>query len=159
MDNTDKLILNLIQKRSKVSITELMKLCYLIDYVLTQKRKERVTEFKYERYLYGPFDKSIYIKIEKLIETGFVTSKSEYSDTGRDYIVYSLADESQELENYLVDFNNNGIDVIKGVVSELSSCNAKLLTQIAYKTPPIKSLGAEIGNNLGIGVILDLNTK
>lgn len=149
--DTENLLLHIMQKRKWVSITELMKLSYLIDYTLSTKNLSPITGFSYIRYFYGPFDRDIYRIIEDLIRRKEVVEDTEFSDTGREYIVYGLANKAQDMYDYLSDIDAKRSHLVQQILEKLSTCNSKLLTQIAYNTKPIEKIGARIGNEKGIG--------
>ena len=50
-------ILHLIDKIAIPTKTSLIKMCYLCDLVAFRENGKQITDFKYIRYYYGPFDK------------------------------------------------------------------------------------------------------
>ena len=80
--------------------------------------------------------------------------------------------ESAQYEEYILYMNNperatlsydkitkKEINIIHEVLTTVRGLGAKALTEIAYKTKPMKAIGAEIGNKKGLGLPLDLNAK
>ena len=57
---TDQLLTYIVKGHPEISITSLMKLSYLVDLVNIGKTDKQVSDFRYTRYIYGPFDHKIY---------------------------------------------------------------------------------------------------
>jgi hypothetical protein len=64
-----------------------MKLSYLVDLVNIKKRKEKISDFEYIRYNFGPFDNKIYNFVKQLLEKNIITQDSILSFSG-DYFSY-----------------------------------------------------------------------
>ena len=130
-----------------------MKLCYLIDLVSLKKNGGGVTNFRYIRYKFGPFDKAIYSCLEDLAANDRVSQEQGFaSETANDFIVFALGKEK-------LDTNLLTADEIKcadEVLNEVSGYGAKALTDIAYKTKPMKALGATRGGSENLFKELDL---
>ena len=142
------------QKHPKASITVLMKLCYLADLISVKRDKKQITSFEYRRYNFGPFDNNVYSCVEELTSKGILRAETDYTSTGNEFVVYHFNDEAG--------FSFNEVsEKEKGIIDELlASVNgygAKVLTEIAYKTEPLKSLGATIDGGEHLNAKLDLS--
>lgn len=138
------------------TITSIMKLAYLIDLISVKRNKKQISSFTYKRHLYGPFDQRIYSYIDKLIEEGVLIPLLEYSKDGKEYIIYKY---NEDAENISFDkLKEKEKELIDEVLEELQGLGPRVLTEIAYKTSPMKKIGAKIGNNKGIDQILDLSS-
>ncbi|MCX5807759.1 MAG: DUF4065 domain-containing protein, partial [Proteobacteria bacterium] len=71
-NKTQQLLAYIIKNRSNTSITELIKLSYIIDLVSIGKRHDRIFDFKYIRYNYGPFDKKLYDYIKHFVDNKII---------------------------------------------------------------------------------------
>jgi len=150
-----KLIYRIIRKHESASVTSLMKLAYLIDLVSVKRTGEKISEFDYFRYTYGPFNPAIYGVLEELSSEGKVSSQSVFSGVG-EYIVYTAVDtDSEEFVEGLAPDEQSLVDE---VVLSLQGYGAKALTEIAYKTEPMCALGATLGGAEAIGARLELSS-
>jgi hypothetical protein len=132
-----------------------MKLAYLIDLIAVKKHKAQISMFQYKRYLFGPFDKEIYVYLSDLVNEKILKEKPAFAPSGDEYIIYEFIDSAEGVK-----FNklkSNEISLIDSVLNELQGLGAKSLSQIAYATGPMKKLGATIGNRKGLNKALDLS--
>ena len=141
-------------KHGEVTITSLMKLAYLADYVLVQHGHGKISDFEYYRYFYGPFDGAIYSYLEDLTQKGEFNSHTEYSAFG-EYQVYSI---NEAAEIAATGLEQEEIELVSALLDQVKGYGPRMLTEAAYKTPPMLKIGAEIGNTEGLGVALDLST-
>ncbi|HMT01212.1 MAG TPA: Panacea domain-containing protein [Candidatus Absconditabacterales bacterium] len=150
--NNEKLIIYVIANRLGCSITEIMKLCYLIDLGGLKKLHKQITDFSYIRYTYGPFDQKIYDQVNVLVKKGILKYVCYAIPSGDEVCKYELQD------NFAMDFNfpNEEKTFIDEMLNSLSSFNAFELTKLAYQTKPMKDLGATLGGNQHIGDKLKL---
>ncbi len=51
----------------------------------------KITDFKYVRYHYGPFDKKIYKYLDDLEKKGIIKEGANISNTGDEFIIYSIS--------------------------------------------------------------------
>lgn len=141
MKKTKQLLYYIISKHPRASVTVLMKLSYLIDLVSLKDTKEKISEFDYKRYFYGPFDSQIYVLLEKMLKDGKISASVQFTlDT--DYPVYTI---SKDMQFDLL--TSNEIQLIDKALKELIGYGARTLTEIAYKTKPMKKLGATLGGS------------
>ena len=145
----------IIKKYGKPSVTSLMKLCYLTDLVSIQKKQPQVTEYTYKRYNYGPFDDKIYSDLEKLIANDAIKPEIEYTPRGDEFVTYQNLDKNFEFDKITEDEKKH----IDEVLESLKGYGAKVLTEIAYQTKPMKAIKATIGGNEGLNEILNLNAN
>lgn len=156
MKKTKQLLAYLIQTNPAVSITGLMKLSYLVDLVAVKKNHAEISDFKYRRYKYGPFDNRIYNVLKDLLKRGVIWEDSALSEMGEEFIVYKFNEKSDSSFEQITPEEK---EIIDGVVGSLKGYGAKALTQLTYRTKPMQKIGAKIGNDKGINVGLNLRTK
>lgn len=154
MDKTHQVIYKIISSHPSASITVIMKLAYIIDLIATRDLGKQITDLKYKRYFYGPFDSKVYEVVEDLISTGFVKSNTKFT-IDNDYFVFDIDKEFSDFDN----LEDKEVQVISDVLAELSGYGAKTLTEIAYKTKPMIKLGATLGGNENLDVELDLSAN
>lgn len=149
-----QLLTYIIKHNTRESVTSLMKLCYLIDLYGVQENSKQVTNFKYKRYNYGPFDNKLYKELESLVENEVITEASDYTSTGLEYVLYTYKDGEFSFNKIESD-----LPMIDKILDSLKGYGAKMLTEVAYKTKPMKALGATLGGNENYNSALDLTTK
>lgn len=154
-EKTKQFILYLIKNNPKSSITSLMKLAFLADLVSVKRLKKQISSFSYRRYHYGPFDKQIYSYVEGLTEAGLIFAESDYGATGEEFSVFSIVSEKKEGLNFSK-LSAAEVGIIDELLNSMRGYGARDLTEIAYKTKPMKRLRATIGGSEHLGEILDL---
>ncbi|MFC1656078.1 Panacea domain-containing protein [Patescibacteria group bacterium] len=142
-DKTKQFLAYLIQKHSRASITVIMKLAYLIDLISVQKTNKKISSFQYVRFYYGPYDKSINEYLSVMLGEGIIKSFLEYTPTGNEYVVYSFNDDNYNFDK----LSSKDISFIDEIMESLKGYGAKTLTEITYKTKPLKKMGATIGGD------------
>lgn len=146
-----KQLLCFILKDNPRDVTSLIKLSYLIDLAAIRKLRNQISEFEYIRYNYGPFDQKVYANLNELQKEGKVTSFSHYNSYGEN-VLFKLSDGVN-------DFNLISEDerqLIKDMLDSVEGYGARMLTDIAYQTKPMKALGATLGGNEHLGERLNL---
>jgi uncharacterized phage-associated protein len=151
---TKQLLAYLIQSNPCISITSLMKLSYLVDLLSTKERNKKISGFEYKRYKYGPFDEKIYANLNYLKDKKIICEDAAISETGDEFIVYKPLT-STPLEQITEDEKK----IIDKVVKSLKGYGSRALTELTYRTAPMKRIGAEIGNEKGINQRLDLKAN
>lgn len=154
LEKTKQLITYLI-KHNNYSITSLMKLSYLMDLVSIKKRVGKISDFDYRCYKHGPFDRKIYDYITELIDSNIIFEDVDYSPY-EEFIIYKLTDNSNINFSKL---SNREINIIDEVLESLKGYSAKMLTDVAYETKPMKAIGAKQGSIKNLNVTLNLNAK
>jgi len=152
-NRTKQLLAFIIQNHPGVSITSLMKLSYIIDLVSIQKTGNPISSFEYLRYKYGPFDNKIYDYLAELRLNNVVNDDVAYSQTGDEYIIYNFNENNEFKFDKLSEEEK---DIALEVIEELKGYGAKALVELAYKTKPMKKLGAKTNNEKGLNEKLDL---
>lgn len=142
------------QKHPKASITVLMKLCYLADLISVKREKKQITSFEYRRYNFGPFDNNVYSCVEELTSRGIFQAETDYTPTGNEFVVYHFNSEEEFLFDEITEKERKIIDEL---LESVNGYGAKVLTEIAYKTEPLKSLGATINGGENLNAKLDLS--
>ena len=152
----EQLLAYIIKNRPGTSVTSLMKLSYLVDLVSIKKGQHQISDFKYRRYYYGPFDNKIYNAIEGLVENNVIEGQPDYSFNGDEYIIYSFTGEENTSFDLITDDEE---DIILEVLESIKGYGAKTLMEITYKTKPMIEIGATIGGREHLNEILDLESK
>jgi uncharacterized phage-associated protein len=153
MKKTEQVLVYIIQHYQGIHITSLMKLLYVIDLVSIKKTEEQLSNFEYRRYKYGPFDKKIYEHIKRLLSEKIIKEDVDFSHGGEEHIIYLFNKEKDFEFNKLSDDEKRTIDE---VIESLQGYGAKALVELAYRTKPMKKLGAKIGNEKGLNEKLNL---
>ncbi len=162
MNKTEQMLLYLIRNGQAISVTSLIKLAYLCDLVSIKRTGQKISDFDYIRYYYGPFDKKVYDYLASLLENGSISSVLRYSPSGDEYYVYSCPEnfalsESQNLSDPAL--SKDDFVVMDDVLEEFGGYGPKILTEVAYKTAPMKRLGATLGGNEHLNERLDLSLQ
>ena len=152
---TEQFIAYIVFKRPRASITSIMKLSYLIDLVSFKNRGVVVSDFEYRRYTFGPFDKTIYETIERLVLNHILVQSTEYAPMGEEFTVFSFSPEKED-SFVFGELSSEEIELIDRVISELSGYGAKSLTELAYQTAPMQEKGATLGGNEHFNEVLNL---
>lgn len=153
-EKTKQLLVYLIKKHQRPSVTSLMKLSYLADLISVKREKKQITDFVYKRYNFGPFDEKIYEYLNELSVNNIIKAEPEYSLNGEEYLTYSAKDGGDEYPTN--ELSDNEIKMVDELLANVSGFGAKLLTEIAYKTKPMKELGATLGGNENMGQVLNM---
>jgi uncharacterized phage-associated protein len=153
---TSQFLAYIIQNNPNVSITSLMKLSYLTDLVSIGKLNKKISDFEYRRYKYGPFDKKIYEYLKCLIKKNMIIEDSGYTNTGEEFITYKY---NEKIPIFFDKLCDDEINVANGVLETLRGYGAKALTELTYKTKPMKKIGAILGSDIGLNKKLDLRTE
>jgi uncharacterized phage-associated protein len=156
MKKTEQVLVYIIQHYlgQGIHITSLMKLVYLVDLVSIKKTGKQLANFEYKRYKYGPFDKKIYGHIKSLLSENIIKEDGDFSHGGEEHIIYLFNKENDFEFNKLSDDEKHTIDE---VMESLEGYGAKALVELAYRTKPMKKLGAKIENSKGLNEKLDLH--
>ncbi len=153
-EKTKQLLTYLIQEHSSASVTVLMKLSYLIDLISVKKVRKQVTDFEYRRYFFGPFDQKIYLLLSELESEGIIIAESKYTSGGEEYVTYSIKMGEEDISSDQL--TEEDYAIADQVLEQLRGYGAKVLTDIAYQTAPMKKLGATQGGNQNLNAKLDL---
>lgn len=155
-NKTEQVLAYIVQKVPGVCITSLMKLCYFIDLIATDKRGEQITEFKYKGYAFGPFDSLIYTFVGVLVNQNIIIQESRFS-YNEEYICYNYNEKQESLS--FESLTTEETEITDRVISQLSGYGAKALSDIAYKTKPMIAIGAKQGEKEHINKPIDLTAK
>ncbi|MCK4454650.1 SocA family protein [Candidatus Parcubacteria bacterium] len=131
-----------------------MKLSYLIDLVAIDKGKNKIFDFQYIRYNYGPFDKNIYKCLESLVDDNIIREGANISSTGDEFVTYNI----NKKNNISFDkISDDEKEIIDEVLESLEGYGTKALTELTYRTKPMKKLKATLNNKAGLNKPLNLN--
>lgn len=153
-EKTKQLLIYIIKKHPKCSITSLMKLTYLIDLIAVKTLKKQISNFRYKRYYFGPFSEMIYPYAEDLVSKKALVVENEYSSDGKEFVVYTIdsANDNEVFEK----LSKKEKEIADELLESVKGYGARILTEIAYKTKPMIALKAKIGNKEGLGKKLNL---
>jgi len=151
-----QLLAYLIQNHPPLPITSLMKLSYIVDLVSIKKYNKQISNFEYIRYKYGPFNNKIYEYMQNLLENNIISEEPDYTPRGDEYIIYKFNQESDVSFDKLTEDDK---EVIDEVLNSLRGYGAKALVDLAYKTKPMKKIGATQDNDVGLKEKLDLRAE
>ncbi len=130
-----------------------MKLSYITDLVSIQSTGNKISGFEYKRYKYGPFDDKIYQYLTELRINNIINEDVAYTQTGDEYIIYNF----NEKKGFNFDkLTSDEKAIADEVLESLKGYGAKALVELAYKTRPMKKIGAKIGNDKGLNRRLNL---
>jgi DNA-binding PadR family transcriptional regulator len=134
-NKTKELLLYLIDRRGGLSVTSLMKLCYLADLMNVKENGKQISDFSYRRYYFGPFDKVIYEALEELSKEGVVSGNLIYTHEGKEFLEYRI-NEDGEGDFELEAVSENERAVVDSLLEKVKGYGARIITEIAYKTAP-----------------------
>ena len=155
-EKTKQLLAYIAQNYEPVTVTTLMKLSYLIDLTSTSRDGQQISAFLYKRYKYGPFDKNIYDYLNTLVREKILLEEVEYTHSADEYIRYKFNESGDTKKLKLGELSQNEKKIIDEVLHTLRGCGAKALSLIAYKTKPMKAIGATFGGEESLNATLNL---
>lgn len=152
----DQLIAFFVNQLSgRIGRTQLMKFLYLADYESRRYLGRSLSNIDYIWYHYGPYDKTLNARIEKLISQGIIRSETQefptgkvgyrYS-TGEKDIAYSLHPDEMLILSYICE-----------TYSELPL--HYLLDEVVYETEPMKDAQERNAKNESLNMALVDNQK
>ena len=153
---TQDFILYLVDNMAIPTKTSIIKMCYLCDLANTNKNGQQITNFEYIRYYYGPYDKRIEDCLSKLVEDKQLLYNVEYSSTGGEFLKYSIPQDKKSSMDVSDKISEEESSITDSIIEAIGNFSPKLLTDVAYKTKPMKKLGATLGGNENLEVRLDL---
>ncbi len=144
MNKSKELIMHILKNRVKCNITEIVKLLYLIELMYYKNNdKQRLSEYKYIRYYYWPYDRKIIEDIENLEQEGIVSHDIITGSTGDEIIYYQLSEQGEEIKP--TELTDDEIQIIDEYLTNLSGFRWTGLTKIAYGTKPMEAFQATLG--------------
>ena len=150
---TPQLLTYVIKTLPGASVTSLMKLSYIIDLVAVQNDNKKISDFEYVRYNYGPFDKKIYKYLEGLLTEGVIKEGANISSSGEEFVTYIFNKTKKVALDKISDTDKSVIDA---ALEALEGYGPKALTELTYRTKPMKKIGATLNNRAGLNKHLDL---
>lgn len=148
---TKDLITYITSKHHVSTVTSLIKLCYLSDLVSYKETGKQISSFNYVRWYYGPYDQAINIFLYQLVEDGTAVATIDYTQDNQEYVKYSVKGDHE------LTLDDKELASINSVLDSLRGFGPKALTEVAYKTKPMKKLGATLGGKEHLGEKLDLS--
>lgn len=152
---TKQLLAYLIDRHAVATVTSLVKLCYLSDLVNYQNHNKQISSLTYIRWHYGPYDSKISEYLLSLVNDGTIKSDMAFTTDGNEYFKYSLKDKSYD-KSLLA---NDELSAVDAVLNSLAGYGPSALVDVAYKTKPMKALGAKRGGVENLGATLNLAAK
>lgn len=153
---TRSFILFLIDKMAIPTKTGIIKMCYLCDLAAVKSGMPQITDFKYVRYYYGPFDRRIEDYLLDLIAKKDIKSESEFTSGGGEFEKFSLPKHKKVQNDFDDVLSDDEARIVNPILDSLGSLNAKMLTEIAYRTNPMKELNATLGGTENLSKPLNL---
>ena len=140
------------------TVQNLLKLAYLSDYLYFEKTGIQLSGFTYRLYSFGPFDESVFSHLEELIAKGLIRAHLNYTRNGLEYVSYVFNDSVTDLKfkaEFMPDFSLLEFTLAREILYEFFYYNEKELTEMVYKSKPVRSLGvASPGEPHGPGRLL-----
>lgn len=129
-----------ILKRAEAGLTrtQLVKICFLIDYQAVKELGRPITGIDYEMYYYGPYSPRIIETANQLERENQVTKDTGISLAGELYYVYRLA-AGKEPEEGTALLSNREIELIEKVIQTYGSCSLRRLLDFVYGLPEVKN--------------------
>ena len=136
LKNVIKFILKNVPKENTKYKTEIIKLCFIIDYEYSKKfREDNPTTVKYVRYNYGPYSDYFLEAFEELISEGIIVEVGLPFGVG-----YSLtSNDESNLDDKIKLF-------IKDVLKQYGNTSLKQMKEYIYDLPEFKS--TEFGHEI-----------
>lgn len=138
MTNKD-LILFILKNRWECSITEIIKILYLIDLAFLKEKWTKISNLNYIRYNYWPFDKSIYEELENLLNKHEITYKYYNTSFWDEIVKYTINNIDTK-----INIDSDKTDFIVNILDKLWGFTASDLTKIAYDTEPMRKINARL---------------
>ncbi|MCQ2562009.1 MAG: SocA family protein [Alphaproteobacteria bacterium] len=146
-------LLALILRDGPRGVTSLLKISYLIDLAAIRNIGYQISEFKYIRWNFGPFDSAIYKNLENMREEGIISADSQFIGTD-EHVIYKLKDPDLVAANSLTPQEQ---DLVTEMPQHLQGFGAKTLTEVAYNRKPMTSIGAKLGGTEHMGEFLNMH--
>lgn len=131
MDKKDILLMGL-RGRHTFSPAQVQKLFFLIDENLEQRVKKRF--FDFQPCDYGPFDKSVYIELEKLRDEGLVEISSSDRPSSRCYQL--TVDGDFKADEIARNFNQDVVQYIESLSDFVRTLSFRELVAAIYDAYP-----------------------
>ena len=88
-------------------------------------------------------------------EFSFIKADSDYGLTGEEFSVFSVVPEKKDSISF-DKLDEKETAILEELLGSVRGFGARMLTEIAYKTKPMKKLKATIGGSEHLGMKLDL---
>ncbi len=150
MGITEQFLAFIIKNLSgKVTKTQLVKLMYLADLKSVEFTGEQITNVKWIRYTFGPYDMKLDKRLALLEKENYicVSAKSKTKNHDEIYFLYSYKGPS-EIE---LDIDANRKQIINTILEQYGTFTLQALLDHVYNTPPMS--GAEKGQELDLNKI------
>jgi len=131
MELTKKDWILLILREAPMDRIHIMKALFLIWH---RKNRNLPNYFEFVPYLYGPCSFEVYSMLENLQSTGFIVQPPHPVPQWVNY--YLTAKGKKEAEEVSEKVSQQTLEIIKGVVKEISNLNFFELLQKVYKEAP-----------------------
>jgi uncharacterized protein YwgA len=136
LKNVIRFILKTLPKENTKYKTEIIKLCFIIDYEYSKQfKEENPTTVKYVRYNYGPYSDHFVNAFQQLIEEGKIVEVGLQFGVG-----YStLSEEEPDIEDKIKLF-------IKEILKKYGNSSLKQMKEYIYDLPEFKE--TEFGHEI-----------
>lgn len=146
-----EVLLYIISQFDNTNITSVMKLLYFSELAYHKETNNRITNYEYVRYRYGPYCKEISSDIVELIKDWKINIEEIESSRGTK-TVYSISNDGAA-EIWSIEKN----DVIDGIIEDLWEYSATILWKMSYRTKPMENLGAKPDNKEWYEKVIDFS--
>lgn len=136
LKNVIRFILKNLPKESTKYKTEIIKLCFIVDYEYSKKFKEdNPTTVKYVRYNYGPYSDYFIDAFGQLVQDGIIAEVGLPFGVG--YII--LSNDEPDLDEKIKSF-------IKEILNRYKNCSLKQMKEHIYNLPEFNA--TEFGHEI-----------
>jgi hypothetical protein len=143
-DKSRQLLAYILKINKHATAYNLIRLSYLIDFIIHEKRGYRVSSFNYRLLSFGPFDESIFDCLEHLIQKRLIHSHAHLYGAGLEVVTYAYNDRVCDVKfknEIMPDISLSEFYSVRDILYELNNYSEKEITAMVYKTKPVKVLG------------------
>jgi hypothetical protein len=143
-EKSKQLLAYILKINKHATAYNLMRLSYLIDFIIHEKRGYRVSSFNYRLLSFGPFDESIFDCLEYLIRKRLIHSHAHLYGAGLEVVTYAYNDRVDDVKfknEVMPDISLSEFYSVRDILYELYNYSEEEITAMVYKTKPVKALG------------------
>lgn len=156
LSKEDQLIAFFVNQCSgRIGRTQLMKFLYLADYEARRYLGKSLSSIDYVWYHYGPYDRELNARLDRLIASGVVRSETQEFPTGKFGYRYSAGQRDVAYSLHPDEFHI--LSYICETYSEMSLRD--LLDEVVYETEPMKNAQEKNAKNESLNMGLVDNQK
>lgn len=152
-------LLFLLANRGACNFTTIVKLSYFCDLSSVGSWKSQISDYKYIRYYYWPYNGIIKEDLKRLVADHYVQEIYIPQQNGEEQVLYETTEKILSDKAIFWTLTDEEKLHIANIVSELSWFNASQLWTISYKTKPMLEKGAQQGGKEAWEEELNLNAQ